>query len=184
MSGWSSWLVSRSAPGGLPSGKASTRCSALAATVRAALVLGAVGADAARAADSVSIAVRVNVVPVCRFLTAASTIGIMGTDSGGALGPARARPAMGSATLTYSCSNGTAAAFTFAVPAATNVACAECSGIATEVGTILATSFGIGQGMGLGHDRTLTVRTPFVAVSYQETESGANSDTIVVTVSP
>jgi spore coat protein U-like protein len=138
-------------------------------------MLGALAANVARASDSVSIALNVTVVPVCRFLT-----------SGGAADTGRARggPNTGSATLTYACSNGTAAAFSFTVPATTNVACTGCSGIPVASGTILATSLGIGQGLGSGRDRTLTVRTPFVHAESQETASGAYADTIIVTVSP
>ena len=139
------------------------------------MVLGALAAGVTRASDSVSIALNVTVVPVCRFLTSASSVGATDTDR------ARGRATSGSATLTYACSNGTAAAFTFAVPATTNVACTACPGIPVAMGTILASSLGTGQGLGSGRDRTLTIRTPFVHATYEDT---AYSDTIIVTVSP
>ena len=142
------------------------------------MVLGALAAGVARASDSISVALNVTVVPVCRFLTTASAVGT--TDTGRARGGATA----GSATLTYACSNGTAAAFTFAVPTTTNIACTACSGIPGAMGTILATSLGTGQGLGSGRDRTLTVRTPFVHATYEDAALGASSDTIIVTVSP
>jgi hypothetical protein len=148
------------------------------ALARIAFVLVALAVGMAHASESISVALNVTVVPVCRFLTSASPVGA--TDPG----RARAGPAAGSATLTYACSNGTAAAFTFAVPATTNVACTACSGIPVAMGTILATSLGTGQGLGSGRDRTLTIRTPFVHASYEETALGAYSGTIIVTVSP
>jgi hypothetical protein len=184
VNGWSSWPQVATVASARASGNISKAYALLGPMARAALALGVLAAGVARASDSVSIAISVTVVPVCRFLTSASTFGATATDLGIAFGRARAQPTAGSATLTYSCSSGTAAAFTFAVPTTTNVACAACSGVAAEVGTILATSLGTGLGMGSGHDRTLTVRTPFVHAAYQDTAFGAYSDTIIVTVSP
>ena len=151
-------------------------CARLGRMVHVAFLLGALAADGALASDSVSVALNATVVSVCRFLTSASTAGSAGSDRGG-------RPSA-SATLTYACSNGTAAAFTFAVPATTNVACAACSDIPIMMGTILATSLGTGQGLGSGRDRTLTVSTPLPQAADEDAGHGAFPSRIVVTVSP
>jgi hypothetical protein len=148
------------------------------------LVFGTVLGGTARAAGNVSVAVDVTVVPVCRFLTSASTVGAIGSEPGNAIGRARALATTGSATLTYACSNGTAAAFTFAVPMASNVACADCSEVPIALGTIQETTLGTGQGLGSGRDRTLTVRTPLVHASYENATFAGSWDTIIVTVSP
>ena len=138
------------------------------ALLRTAVALGALAAPGALASDSVLVSLRVTVVPVCRFQT--STV---------------RSPSSGSATLTYSCSKGTAAAFSFAVAAATNVACAACSGIPVAMGTVQATSIGTGHGMGSGSDRTLSIRAPLTRGDDGEDRSGDGPlDTIIVTVSP
>ncbi len=143
-----------------------------------AFVLGTPWAGGACATDSVMVAVRVTVVPVCRFLTPASPASSVDTGS------ARSVPAAGSATLTYACSNGTAPAFTFAVPADTNLACGSCPGIPLATGHIVTTSQGAGQGLGSGRDRTLTVRAPPAQAAYEIEAPDAYASTIIVTVSP
>ena len=132
------------------------------------MALGALAAPGALASDSVLVNLQVTVAPVCRFLTSAAR-----------------GPAAGSATLTYSCSKGTAAAFSFAIAATTNVACAACSGISLALGTIQATSIGTGHGMGSGSDRTLSIRAPLTRGDEGEDRSGdGHLNTVIVTVSP
>jgi hypothetical protein len=149
-----------------------------------ALVLAALSMGPVRASDGVSIALEVTVVPVCRFFTSAFGGSGTGVEMDNADGHARVRATAASATLTYACSNGTAAAFTFAVPSTTNVACADCSDIPLMFGTMLKTSLGTQQGLGFGHDKTLTLRMPFVHATYEDMTFGGYLDTIILTVSP
>lgn len=154
------------------------------ATIGVALVFATLAADTARAGGGVSVALDVTVVPVCRFLTSTSTTGATGLDPGNADGRGQALANRASATLTYACSNGSAAAFTFAVPVATKLACADCSNVPMAQGTILETSLGTGHGLGSGRHRTLTVKTPWVHAAYENATLAGSWDTIVVTVSP
>lgn len=137
-----------------------------------AFVLGTLSAGGACASDSIMVAVSVTVVPVCRFFTPASPAR-----------SARGMAAAGSATLTYACSNGAAAAFTFAVPAGTHLACGSCPGILSAMGEIVSTSLGTGQGLGSGRDKTLTVTAP-LARANEAAAPDAYTSRIIVTVSP
>jgi len=158
-----------SAENTLRPGTASTTGARYSALARAAIAIAALTVSGACAPESVSVTLHATVVPVCRFLTSAST---------------SRSAAYGSATLTYACSNGAAAAFTFVAPAATNVACTTCSSIPLAKGTILSTSVGRGQGLGSGRGKTLTVRAPLAHAAGDDATPAGDPDTIIVTVSP
>lgn len=143
-----------------------------------AVVLGMLWTGSATATDSVVVAVRVTVAPVCRFLTPPSPAQSVDTGNAGAV------PVAGSAMLSYACSNGTAAAFTLALPADSKLACGACTGIPLALGNIVATSLGTGQGLGSGRNKTLTVNAPLAQAAYEMEVPDVYASTIIVTVSP
>jgi hypothetical protein len=150
--------------------------------VAAAAVIFAVGG--ARAAESVTVTVYATVLPVCKFLTSAPVVNIADLGVGSSVGVGRPGPPMGSAEITYRCSNGTVPSFAIAAAAATTAACAACPEAPSIVATFSLTDNGPGRGMGSGRDLTLTVKGQIAPSPYQTAAAGANPETLTVTVSP
>jgi hypothetical protein len=116
------------------------------------------------AADSVTIQVYTNVLPVCRF-AASSNIDPMGKPlDGGAASPAGA--------ITYRCSNGLAPAFTI------TASCVGCP----DSAPLMLSDGGVGRGMGSGRELTLVVTAASVQGPVQTAAFGLGD--VNVTVSP
>jgi hypothetical protein len=144
--------------------------------------LGMLASGSAHASDSVTVTVNATIITVCKFFTAAPVVNITNTGSGSNIDPSSATSAVGNASITYRCSNGTSPVFT--VPATATVTCGACTGTPTMTPAITSAGSAAGTGMGAGNDKTLTVTGTIIQANFQNALAGAYTGTMTVSVTP
>ena len=137
----------------------------------------------ASAADNVSVTVNATVIGVCKFFNTspAPVLNITNTSTGSNIDPSLTGDAIGSTTVTYRCSNGTAPTFNVA-STSVPVTCSACSGTPSMTATINLTSGGPGSGMGI--DKTLTVAGTITQATFVNAAAGAYTGSVTVSVTP
>jgi hypothetical protein len=147
-----------------------------------ALLLAALSTNPA-ASDSVEVAVRVSIAPVCRFTgTPGLALTLSNTGAGGDIDPRLSAPATGTIDLGYRCTYGTAPRFV--VPPTATLSCSACSVPSSMDAALSYTSGGQGLGMNEAGNRTFSLTGQVAPATYQAAPAGAYLGNVTVTVAP